>query len=110
MEASSGRTRVRLIVVDFLATLFVTFCIGVATAVVLAACVMLMTGNAHGASDARPVPKAAPASTSDLVLAHYFAAKYVGLVAVDRLAATGAAEAQPQAKCSLKDKRGCSKD
>src|SRR5262245_62808222 len=85
MEASSGRTRTRLIVVDFLATLFVTFCIGVATAVVLAACVMLMTGDAHGAADARPVPSAAPASTSDLVLAHYLAARYVGVIAVERV-------------------------
>ena len=48
MEASSGRSRVRPIVVDFLATLFVTFCIGVGTAVVLAACVVLMAGEARG--------------------------------------------------------------
>src|SRR5262249_7677307 len=88
MEASSGRSRTRLIVVDFLATLFVTFCIGVATAIVLAACVMLMTGNAHGAAHARSVPNAAQASTADLLLAHYLAAKYVGLVAVDRITAT----------------------
>ena len=90
MEASDSRSRTRLLVVDFLATLFVTFCIGVATALVLAACVMLMTSDAHGA-DAKPVPPAAPASTSDLVLAHYFAAKYAGLVAVDRLYAAGEA-------------------
>jgi hypothetical protein len=90
MEASSGRARTRLIVVDFLATLFVTFCIGVATAVVLAACVMLMTGDAHGAAPAKPqTPAAAPArpTTADLVLAHYFAAKYAGLVTVNRFAA-----------------------
>ena len=76
----------RLMVVDFLATLFVTFCIGVATALVLAACVMLMASEAHGAAPARPRPvqAAAPASTADLVLAHYFAARYAGLVAVDR--------------------------
>jgi hypothetical protein len=87
MEASSGRPRTRLLVIDFLATLFVTFCIGVATALVLAACVMLMTGDAHGAADARPGPQTAPApaSTSDLVLAHYFAARHAGLITVDRL-------------------------
>jgi hypothetical protein len=86
MEASSGRSRTRLLVIDFLATLFVTFCIGVVTALVLAACVMLMTGDAHGAADARPgpPPAPAPASTSDLMLAHYFAARYAGLIAVDR--------------------------
>lgn len=74
-------------VVDFLATLFVTFCIGVATALVLAACVMLMASEARGAAPAKPRPAqaAAQASTADLVLAHYFAARYAGLVAVDRL-------------------------
>jgi hypothetical protein len=77
----------RLMVVDFFATLFVTFCIGVATALVLAACVMLMAGDAHGAAPARPHPPAqaaAQASTGDLLLAHYFAARYAGLVVVDR--------------------------
>jgi len=76
-------------VVDFLATLFVTFCIGVATALVLAACVMLMAGEAHGAA-AKPcaVQDAPAATTADLVLAHYFAAKYAGLVAVERGFAT----------------------
>jgi hypothetical protein len=75
MEATSGRPRARLIVVDFLATLFVTFCIGAATALVLGACVMLMAGDAHGA----PQPRPAPATTTDLVLAHYMAARHVGL-------------------------------
>jgi Ca-activated chloride channel family protein len=41
---------VRPIVVDFLGTLFITFCIGVTTAVVLAACVVLMAGEARGAA------------------------------------------------------------
>jgi len=86
MEAARGRTRTRLIVVDFLATLFVTFCIGAATALVLGACVLLMSGDAHGAEQRRPA--AAPATTSDLVLAHYMAARHVGLALVDRAAAT----------------------
>jgi hypothetical protein len=96
-------------VVDFLATLFVTFCIGVATAVVLAACVMLMTGNAHGAAEVKPAPGTAqaPASTADLVMAHYFAAKYAGLVVVDRLAVTDPGSAKLDAKCSPKDRLGC---
>jgi hypothetical protein len=88
MEASTGRSRTRLIVVDFLATLFITFCIGVATALVLAACVMLMTGNAHGAAPEKPrqvrAADAAQATIADLVLAHHFAAKYAGVVAVER--------------------------
>src|SRR5258706_4753250 len=49
MEASSSRFRVRPIVVDFLGALLTTFCIGVATALVLAACVMLMAGEARRA-------------------------------------------------------------
>jgi len=84
MEAAGGRSRTRLIVVDFLATLFVTFCIGAATALVLGACVMLMSGDAHGASQPKPVP--APASTSDLVLAHYTAARHAGLALAERAA------------------------
>ena len=50
MEASSGRSGVRPIVVDLLGTLFITFCIGVTTAVVLGACVVLMAGEARGAA------------------------------------------------------------
>ncbi len=100
MEISSSRPRTRLMVVDFLATLFVTFCIGVATALVLAACVVLMAGEAHGAAPVKPraVPaeQAARATTADLVLAHYFAAKYAGLVAVERIyPAKDAAEPAP---------------
>ena len=80
MEATRGRPRARLIVVDFLATLFVTFCIGAATALVLGACVVLMAGDAHGA----PQPRPAPATTADLVLAHYTAARHVGLALAER--------------------------
>ena len=102
MEAARERPRVRLIVVDFLATLFFTFCIGVATALVLAACVMLMAGDAQGAAPAKPKP-AAQTSASDLILAHYLAAKYVGLVAVDRMTSTqpeaGSKERLPACGC-----------
>src|SRR5437899_394657 len=56
MEASSSRSRVRPIVVDFLATLFLTFCIGVAAAVVLGACVMLMAAEARGAEPGERLP------------------------------------------------------
>ena len=95
-------------VVDFLATLFVTFCIGVATALVLGVCVILMTGNAHGAAPARPRP--APATTADLVLAHYLAAKYAGLVVVDRVYPTGpGSPAVAPAKCKRPGAARCSK-
>ena len=93
MEASSGRFRVRPIVVDFLGTLFATFCIGVATALVLGACVMLMAGEAHGApgepSRAQAVREkeracAARARAIELALTHQLVTKYTGLVAIDR--------------------------
>jgi MFS superfamily sulfate permease-like transporter len=93
MEASSGRFRVRPIVVDFLATLFVTLCIGVATAMVLAACVILMAGEARGAArEPAPVNAArekaraeeARAKAIELALTHQLVTKYTGLVAIDR--------------------------
>jgi hypothetical protein len=58
MEASQGRTQRRPVVVDFLATLFYTFCIGVLTALILGACVVLMAGEVEGAPSA-PHPDAA---------------------------------------------------
>jgi Ca-activated chloride channel family protein len=67
MEASSGRFRVRPIVVDFLATLFITFCIGVATALVLGLCVMLMAGEAHGAAGELSPMKTAQAQQGTLL-------------------------------------------
>jgi hypothetical protein len=93
MEASSGRFRVRPIVVDFLGTLFATFCIGVATALVLGACVMLMAGEARGAAGeparAQSVREkqradAARARAIELAATHQLVTKYTGLVAIDR--------------------------
>jgi hypothetical protein len=115
MEAANGRTRARLIVVDFLATLFITFCIGVGTALALGACVVLMAGEAHGAAPLSPVekPVEAPAEAqadgraraADFVLAHYFTTKYVGIVAIDRVHATDATE---PARCKTKPGKRCS--
>jgi hypothetical protein len=95
MEASSSRSRMRPMVVDFLATLFATFCIGVATALALAVCVMLMAGEAHGAAgEAAPIKmdavrKAASAEETrakaiELALTHHLVTKYTGLVAIAR--------------------------
>jgi len=88
-------------VVDFLATLFVTFCIGVATALVLGACVVLMTGEAHGAAPAKPrgdpIPSGIPAAAAELVLTHALTAKYVGWVPIDRISAAGPGPVAPQA-------------
>lgn len=93
MEATSGRPRARLIVVDFLATLFMTFCIGAATALVLGACVILMAGDAHGAQRARP---AVPATTAELVLAHYTAARHAGLALVEQAPQAKPGKRKPQ--------------
>jgi len=86
MEASSGRFRARPIVVDFLGTLFATFCIGVATALVLSACVMLMAGEARGALAVREKERADEARARAIALAatHQLVTKYTGLVAIDR--------------------------
>ena len=103
MQASSSRSRVRPIVVEFLATLFVTFCIGVVTAVVLAACVMLMAGEAHGEAQAgelapmkaseawreEELRESAPAEEMrarliELALTHHLVTKYASLIAIDR--------------------------
>ena len=67
MEASSGRSRVRPIVVDFLGTLFITFCIGVTAAVVLGACVVLMAGEARGAAGELAPMKASEAQQGALL-------------------------------------------
>ena len=80
-------------VVDFLGTLFATFCIGVATALVLGACVMLMAGEARGAAGeparAQSVREkeradAARARAIELAATHQLVTKYTGLVAIDR--------------------------
>jgi hypothetical protein len=103
MEAAGGRTRMRLMVVDFLATLFFTFCIGVVTALVLGACVVLMAGDAQGAAQAKP--RAVP---NDLVVAHYLASKYSGLVAIDRIYLTEPEEAKASpAPCKTKAGKRC---
>jgi hypothetical protein len=95
MEAAS-RSRVRPIVVDFLATLFVTFCIGVAAALVLGTCAMLMAGEARGASPGEPAPAKADAArvgapaeetrakAIELALTHRLVTKYASLIAIDR--------------------------
>lgn len=48
MDVPGNKSR-RPIVVEFLSTLFVTFCIGVATSIVLSAAVILMASEARGA-------------------------------------------------------------
>jgi len=90
MEASSGSSRVRPIVVDFLATLFVTFCIGVAAAVILGACAMLMAGEARGADPGERAPVKMEAVREDACAADTRAkaielvTKYASLIAIER--------------------------
>jgi len=108
MEASSSRSRVRLIVVDFLATLFLTFCIGLAAAVVLGACVMLMAGEARGVEPGERSPmkmnavqEEGPAGETrakliELALTHHLVTKYASLIAIDRRPARAAPAPAPR--------------
>ena len=102
MEASSSRSRIRPIVVDFLATLLVTFCIGVATALLLTACVMLMAGEARGAEAGERVSakmaaarEVAPAEEMrakaiELALTHHLVTRHIGLITIERTPARAA--------------------
>jgi len=115
MEASSSRSRVRPIVVDFLATLFLTFCIGVGAAVVLGVCVMLMAGEARGAEPGERSPmkldavrEEAPAEETrakliELALTHQLVTKYASLIAIDRTPARAALAPAPRARPSKID-------
>jgi len=102
MDAVSSKSR-RPIIVEFLATLFVTFLIGVATSIVLCACVILMAGEARGAEfmslNASVAACGNPgeeirAKVDELVTAHRLATQYASPVAVDRMPAT-AVELEP---------------
>ena len=84
MEASSGRSRVRPIVVDFLATLLATFCIGVAAALILGACAMLMAGEARGAEREGASAGDTRAKAIELALTHQLVTKYASLIAIER--------------------------
>ena len=116
MEAESGSKGKRPIVVDFLATLFITFCIGVAASLTLVGSVILMAGDARGAEpSAEFAPMQAPeargrsscvsedsaqalatppprgeaelrARIAELTLAHQLATRYANLIAMDRAA------------------------
>jgi len=97
MEAASGKSRVRLIVVDFFATLFITFSIGVATAIVLGACVVFMAGDARGAAEDG-------AAVTELALTHQLATKYTSLIAIDR-APAGAPETAPRLPAQAQARR-----
>jgi len=115
MEASSSRSRVRPIVVDFLATLSLTFCIGVAAAVVLGACAMLMAGEARGAEPGERSPmkmdavrEEAPAEEArakliELALTHHLVTKYASLIAIDRTPARAVPAPAPRARPSKID-------
>jgi len=113
MEASSDRPRVRPMVVDFLATLFYTFCIGVTAAVALGACVVLLAGKAHGSEivtleggetrQATPLPDA---HIFELALAHHLVAKHTTLIAVERAPAAHRRAGAPSRLGSLSANRG----
>jgi len=113
MEASSDRPRVRPMVVDFLATLFYTFCIGVAAAITLGACVVLLAGKAHGseivtpeAGDTRHETPLPDAPIFELALVHHLVAKHTTLIAVERAPTAHRRAGAPSLLGSLTANRG----
>ena len=83
----------RPVVVDFLVTLFITFCIGVAASLALVGSVLLIAGDVRGEERcAGAAREGAPegemlARLSDLAITHHLATKYANLVAVERFPA-----------------------
>jgi hypothetical protein len=82
METAS--TKPQPWIVDLLSTLFVAFCIGVASAVVLGACVVLMAGEARGAVREDASAEEMRAKAIELALTHQLVTKSAGLIAIDR--------------------------
>ncbi|HMH19241.1 MAG TPA: hypothetical protein VK572_13965 [Burkholderiales bacterium] len=96
METAS--TKPQLWIVDLLSTLFVAFCIGVGSAVVLGACVILMAGEARGALHEDASAEEMRAKVIELALTHQLVTKSAGLIAIDRpadRAPASAAETDP---------------
>jgi hypothetical protein len=97
METAGHRNK-RPIVVDFLVTLFITFCIGVVASLTLVGSVLLMAGDARGEERCIDATRGgAPeeemlARVTDLLLTHHLATKYTGLVAIERAPARAARE------------------
>ncbi len=95
---TAGHNSKRPVVVDFLVTLFIIFCIGAVASLTLVGSVLLMAGDARGEERCADATRAgAPeeemlAKLSDLALAHHLATKYTNLVAVERAPARPAAD------------------
>jgi hypothetical protein len=97
---TAGHSNKRPIVVDFLVTLFITFCIGVVASLTLVGSVLLMAGDAHGEErctdatcDGAPEEEML-ARVSDLLLTHHLATKDTGLAAIGRVPARPASAAR----------------
>jgi hypothetical protein len=88
---TAGHSNKRPIVVDFLVTLFIIFCIGVVTSLTLVGSVLLMAGDARGEERRADATRdGAPeeemlARMTDLLLTHHLATRYTGLVAIERV-------------------------
>ncbi len=110
MESARGNTAGagrRPIVVDFLATLFVTFCIGVLASLALVGSVLLMAGAAHGEERCAGTAEESAgretllADVDELALAHRLASRYASL------AASGAAGLPAAASAPGCERRDC---
>ncbi|HEY6720589.1 MAG TPA: hypothetical protein VI363_03035 [Burkholderiales bacterium] len=82
MESAS--TKPQFWIVDLLWTLLVAFCIGVGSAIVLGACVVLMAGEVRGAVREDASAEEMRAKVIELALTHQRVTKYTGLIAIDR--------------------------
>lgn len=76
MNQTSGKSQARLIAADFISLSFLILWIGVATGVILAAVVLLLTRGAAAAE---------PDAHREAVLAHQLATKTFGLVGLERV-------------------------
>mgnify|MGYP001163215625 CR=1 FL=1 len=96
---TAGHRNKRPIVVDFLVTLFITFCIGVVASLTLVGSVLLMAGDARGEErcagatrDGSPGEEML-ARVTDLLLTHHLATKDTGLATIGRAPARPASAA-----------------
>ena len=87
---TAGHSNKRPIVIDFLVTLFITFCIGVVASLTLVGSVLLMAGDARGEERCADATRDGTAGeemlarVADLLLTHHLATKDTGLATIGR--------------------------
>ncbi len=109
---TAGHSNKRPIVVDFLVTLLITFCIGVVASLTLVGSVLLMAGDARGEErcadptrDVAPEEEEMLARVTDLLLTHHLATKDTGLATIGRVPAHRASSAAREGLGSMQPDR-----